>query len=63
MKNLLLPKTEKTLTDNEMKHKFETWHKETYVQSLEIYGHTYKNMHVRNRWQGWLAAHGVKENT
>jgi len=49
------------LTDEEARVKFESWHKAEYVQPLERYGHTYKNMHVRNRWQGWLAANGIKE--
>lgn len=48
------------LTDEQARTEFEAWHKSTYTQSLERYGHTYKNMHVRNRWQGWLAAHGIK---
>jgi len=51
------------LTDEEARVKFESWHKAEYVQPLERYGHTYKNMHVRNRWQGWLAANGIKEKT
>ena len=42
---------------------FEAWHKSTHIQTLVRYGHTYKNMHVRNRWQGWLAAHGIKGET
>jgi len=50
-----------SLTDEEARVKFESWHKAEYVQPLERYGHTYKNMHVRNRWQGWLAANGIKE--
>jgi hypothetical protein len=45
----------------ESRSKFESWHKAEYLQSLDRYAHTYKNMHVRNRWQGWLAAHGIKE--
>ena len=49
------------LTEEEARVKFESWHKAEYVQPLERYGHTYKNMHVRNRWQGWLAANGIKE--
>jgi hypothetical protein len=35
---------------------FEDWHSANYVQPLEKYGDSYKNMHVRNRWQGWLGA-------
>jgi hypothetical protein len=35
---------------------FEEWHSANYVQTLEKYGDSYKNMHVRNRWQGWLGA-------
>jgi hypothetical protein len=35
---------------------FEDWHSANYVQTLEKYGDSYKNMHVRNRWQGWLGA-------
>ena len=37
---------------------FEEWHKETYRQPLTRWAHTYANMHVRCRWQGWLASHG-----
>lgn len=51
----------KPLTDEQARAEFEAWHKSAYSQPLERYGHTYKNMHVRNRWQGWLAAHGIKE--
>jgi hypothetical protein len=54
------PSQRKPLTDEQARTEFEAWHKSTYTQSLERYGHTYKNMHVRNRWQGWLAAHGIK---
>ena len=35
---------------------FEEWHKENYMQSLEKYGESYKNNHVRCRHQGWLGA-------
>jgi hypothetical protein len=35
---------------------FEDWHSANYRQTLEKYGDSYKNMHVRNRWQGWLGA-------
>lgn len=35
---------------------FEEWHSANYVQTLEKYGDTYKNTHVRNRWLGWLGA-------
>ena len=38
---------------------FELWHKENCVQDLERWEHTYRNAHVRCRWQGWLAAMGV----
>ena len=35
---------------------FEKWHETNFVQSLEKYGDTYKNSHVRCRHQGWLGA-------
>ena len=35
---------------------FENWHKANYIQNLEKYGDTYKNNHVRCRYQGWLGA-------
>jgi hypothetical protein len=35
---------------------FEDWHSANYHQNLEKYGDSYKNMHVRNRWQGWIGA-------
>jgi len=35
---------------------FEDWHSANYLQPLEKYGDSYKNMHVRNRWQGWIGA-------
>jgi hypothetical protein len=40
---------------------FEQWHLDTHVQEIERHEHTYKNAHVRGRWQGWLAAHGIKK--
>ena len=35
---------------------FEDWHSANYHQALEKYGDSYKNTHVRNRWQGWIGA-------
>ena len=57
------PPQRKPLTDEQARFEFEAWHKDAYTQSLERYGHTYKNHHTRCRWQGWLAAHGIKEST
>jgi hypothetical protein len=51
------------LTDEDMRSKFEQWHGANFVQPLDLYNNSYRNMHVRNRWQGWVAAHGIKENT
>jgi len=56
-----LAKQEQGEPEDKTRTEFESWHKAKYVQPLERYAHTYKNMHVRNRWQGWLAAHGIKE--
>jgi hypothetical protein len=56
-----LAKQEQGEPEDKTRTKFESWHKAEYVQPLERYAHTYKNMHVRNRWQGWLAALGIKE--
>jgi hypothetical protein len=39
---------------------FEKWQTENFSQKPIRYAHTYKNTHVRCRWQGWLAAHGIK---
>jgi hypothetical protein len=50
----------KPLADEQIRAEFEAWHKDAYTQSLEHYGHTYKNHHTRCRWQGWLSAHGIK---
>jgi hypothetical protein len=58
----LLPKGTGKITLHESKPApvqpvaFEDWHSANYVQTLEKYGDSYKNMHVRNRWQGWLGA-------
>ena len=51
------------LTDEDMRSEFEQWHKDNFVQPLDLFNNSYRNMHVRNRWQGWVAAHGIKENT
>ena len=47
----------KPLTDEQIKKEFEKWAKENYVQGFEPYGDSYHNVHTRNRWEGWLAAH------
>ena len=39
---------------------FEKWQTENFSQKPIRYAHTYKNTHVRCRWQGWLAAHDIK---
>lgn len=47
--------------EDKIRADFEFWHKSMYTQQLERYAHTYKNAHVRNRWQGWLSASKKKQ--
>lgn len=42
-------------TDSKEREAFEAWHLTQYPQHIARHGDTYKNAHVRCRWQAWQA--------